>query len=241
LPFIASEFLPAGGQVSTPPAGLPRLAITLSRQSGSGAHIVADRLVDLLRGHTADPARPWIVFDRNLAEKVLEDHNLPRRFARFMPEDRIAELADTIDDLLGLHPPSSTLIEQTAETIRQLAEQGNVILIGRGANLITSGLDHVFHVRLTGSLEKRAEHVRETQGLSPKAALEQIQREDRGRERYLKKYFGREPADPLLYHLVVNTDLVSYENAARLIADAALSRMRERKVARATALPSPSA
>jgi len=38
-----------------------------------------------------------------------------------------------------------------AETILHLAEQGNVILIGRGANLVTRELQHVFHVRLVGS------------------------------------------------------------------------------------------
>jgi hypothetical protein len=29
----------------------------------------------------------WTVFDQDLVDKVLEDHNLPTRFARFMVED----------------------------------------------------------------------------------------------------------------------------------------------------------
>ena len=33
--------------------------------------------------------------------------------------------------------------------------------------------------------------------------------------RYVKKYFGKDIDDPLLYHLVINTDLVSYGESAR--------------------------
>jgi cytidylate kinase len=105
-----------------------------------------------------------------------------------------------------------------------LAELGNVILIGRGATVITNKLDYVFHVRLVGSLEKRVAHIQELRRLSKEAALELIRREDRGRTRYLKTHFKADLDDPLLYHLVINTDLVSYENAAQLIADAMLRR-----------------
>ena len=51
-----------------------------------------------------------------------------------------------------------------------------------------------------------------------------IHREDRGRNRYLKKYFDTDIEDPLLYHLIINTDLIPYEEAARIIADAVLKR-----------------
>jgi cytidylate kinase len=115
------------------------------------------------------------------------------------------------------------LVEQTGETILRLAEQGNVILIGRGANIVTRGLAHAFHVRLVGSLEKRVKRIQEAQGIGQRAALEFVRREDRGRQRYLRKYFSKDPDDLLLYHLVINTDFVSYEEAARMIAEAALN------------------
>src|SRR5580704_8037439 len=66
-----------------------RLAVTISRQSGSGARIIGEQLAHHLQAHAPTGSRPWTVFDRNLVEKVLEDHNLPSRFARYMPEDRI--------------------------------------------------------------------------------------------------------------------------------------------------------
>lgn len=201
------------------------LAITISRETGSGAHRVADSLARQLQAFAQPGSSPWTVFDHNLIQHVLEEHNLPARLARLLPEDRISGWADAVDELLGVRPPAWTLVEQTAETILRLAKQGQVILIGRGAHVITRNLPYVFHVRLVGSLERRVAHLNEERGLSREQALTLIQQEDRGRRRYLKKYFGRDYDDPLLYDLVVNTDALSYERAARLIAEAALDRL----------------
>lgn len=194
-------------------------AITISRQSGAGGHSVAARLIELLDDRRHNGGSPWTVFDRNLVEKVLEEHHLPSRLARFMPEDRISEVTDAMDELFGLHPPSRSLVHQSAETILRLADAGNVILIGRGANVITSKLDYVFHVRLVGSVENRIGTIQRLESLTQREASAFVYNEDLGRSRYLKKYFGKDIDDPLLYHLIINTDLVSYEQAARLIAD----------------------
>lgn len=222
--FINSQLQSPANVLASAAEGGPWRAVTMSRQTGSGAHTVAEQLAARLQAHAAKDTRPWTVFDRNLVEKVLEDHNLPQRLARFMPEDKVSEIQDTMDELFGLHPSSWTLVRQMAETILRLVELGNVIVIGRGATVLTARLDHVFHVRLVGSLEKRVAHVQELNRLGKDAALKLTRREDRGRQRYLKKHFKADITDPLLYHLVINTDLVPYETAARIIADAMLDR-----------------
>ena len=201
----------------------PRYAVTISRATGSGGHTIADKLASELQTR-APGARPWTVFDRNLVEKVLEDHNLPTRLAQFLPEDRVSELEDMMQELLGAQPSSWRIVPQTSETILHLAELGNVIIVGRGANVITARLDHVFHVRLVGSLERRVARLMELDKLSRKAALVLVQKEDRGRQRYLRKYFRADIDDPLIYHLVINTDRFSEDQAARLIAEAVLRR-----------------
>ncbi len=224
LTFISCHLQPTGkGQISYE-ADAPRRAVTISRQAGSGAHAVAEKLALLLQAHAAKEAPPWTIFDRNLVGKVLQEHNLPEGIAKFMPEDRTTEIADTMEELFGLHPPSWLLVRKVTETILHLAELGNVILIGRGAAVVTANLTHVFNVRLVSALEKRVQRIQELEHLSRKAALKFIEREDRGRERYLKKYFEADVDDPLLYDLTINTDRVSHDQAARLIADAVLNR-----------------
>ncbi len=223
LTFMNCQLHPVAGP-SALRNGAAHRAVTISRQSGSGGHAVAEKLAQFLQSAASQVSCPWTLFDRDLVETVLEDHNLPKRLARFMPEDRISEMADTMDEMFGLHPPSWTLVRQSAETILRLVELGNVIVIGRGANVITSKLGYVIHVRLVGSLERRLEHMQQLQKLGRKEARDLLEREDLGRRRYLKKYFGKNIDDPLLYHVVINTDLVSYAQAAEMIGNVVLGR-----------------
>jgi len=219
--FISSQFQSGGTAGMEAEAGVRR-AVTISRQAGCGALAIAEKLARYLQEHSSKHAASWKVFDRNLMEKVLEDHDLPTRLAQFLPEDRVSYLEDIMADLLQTYPPSQTVIRQTTETILKLASVGNVILIGRGGNVITSRLPNVFHVRLVAPLEDRIEHSHESYGMTKTEARNFCLREDVGRKRYLKKYFRADINDPLLYHLIINTGLVGYDDAARMIGDAVL-------------------
>jgi cytidylate kinase len=198
-------------------------SITISRMCGAGGRTVASQLVEYLQPHTPYGYH-WTIFDRNLIEKVLEDHHLSRRLAEFLPEKNQSLVAEIIEKMRGRHPPASAIVEQTVETIWKLAAGGHVILVGRAANLITEKLDNVFHVRLVGSLEKRIARVGEVFEMGPNDARAYVLAQDAAKQKYLKEYFGRDIDDPMIYHLIINTDLISYENAARMISDAVLGR-----------------
>lgn len=215
--FINSQLKPSAVVGGFGHTGPKYRAVTISRQAGSGAHALAELLAAELSAHEPHGSTGWTFFDRNLVEHVLADHHMPARLARFMPEDRVSDISDVMDELFGLHPPSWLLVRQTSETILRLARLGKVILIGRGANLITRRLPYVFHVRLVGSLEKRVERLQKSEQLRRQAAIRFAQREDLARQRYLKQFFGKEIDDPLLYHLVINTDLISIQDAARMV------------------------
>jgi cytidylate kinase len=126
-------------------------------------------------------------------------------------------------DLLQVYPPSQTVIRHTTETILKLASLGNVILIGRGGNVITARLPNIFHVRLVAPLEQRIEHSHESYGMTENRGPQFCLREDLGRERYLKNISTPTSTTRLLYHLIINTGLVGYDNAAKLIGDAMLN------------------
>jgi cytidylate kinase len=215
LAFLNCQIKPTSRPTAR--SGLRFRAVTLSRQTGSGGNSVAARLVDSLNEAGRKGGRPWTVFDRDLVEKVLEDHQLPGRLAKFFPEDRLTELQDIMDEVFGLRPASYTLVQQTSETMLKLAALGNVVLIGRAGNIVTRKLPDVLHVRLVGSLETRARWLAENRGMTRKSALDLIRREDAGRRRYVKKYFGADIEDAQFYHLVINTDLISTEETSELL------------------------
>jgi hypothetical protein len=228
LGYINSQWKQADGSADKGRDDRRNDVVTISRQAGAGAGVVAQALVALLQPQTPKGASPWTIFDRDLVEKVLQDHDLPARLASFMPEDRRTEMADTLDGLFGLQPSSWTLVRKTADTILHLAEVGNVVIIGRGGNMITAKLESAFHVRLVGSIERRIDHLVDHRHLSVEEATEYARVEDLGRRRYVKKYYSADIDDPLLYHLVINTDQVPYGQAARVIAEALSARRSSR-------------
>ena len=142
--------------------------------------------------------------------------------AKVLKEDRVSQLEDFMADALGVHPPSATLLQHLTETLLQLAGNGNVILIGRGGNMVTAKLPHVLHVRLVAPLEKRIQHCAEALHLTHDQAAKFCPAEDHARQRYFKKYFNTDIDNPLLYHVIINTGQVGYDEAARIIGDAVL-------------------
>jgi cytidylate kinase len=75
-----------------------------------------------------------------------------------------------------------------------------------------------------GSLEKRIAHVEEYLDLDHAAASEYVRTQDLGRRRYVETYYSKDIDDPLLYDLMINTDRISYGEAARVIAEAGAAR-----------------
>lgn len=205
-----------------PHRNAPGPAVTLSRQAGCGSHTIAEKLAAYLDRHSPPAKIAWTVFDRSLVDKVLEEHNLPKELARFLPEDRRSYLDDIMEELVGLHPSSWTLVRQSAETILHLAELGRVILIGRGSHVITARMPRVFHVRLVAPVEQRIQHVVDFHQLSPKEAERFVRSTDRGRARYLKTHFQSNIDDVLPYDLVMNTERLGSDEAAEIIGTAAL-------------------
>lgn len=199
----------------------PGPAVTVSQQTGAGTHEVAKRLAALLQASEPKASAPWTVFDRQLVEKVLEEHHLPKRLAKLMPEDRRSYLDDVLDEIIGLRPPSWELVPMVIKSILHLADAGHVILVGRGAGIVTGSMANVFHVRLVASLPKRIERVQQLENLPPKEAAKFIAKTDRGRDRYVRAYFHNRIDDDLKYHLVLNTDRIPIPDAAELIADGA--------------------
>lgn len=211
--------------VGTDPPGA-RPAITISRMCGSGGRSVASKVAEYLEQHTPYGHR-WTIFDRDLIKKVLEDHGMSGRLAEFLPETNKSllsrpQLNEMKQRLRGKKPSASLIVEQTVETIWHLAERGHVILVGRAANVITAGLRNVFHVRLVGPLEDRIKRIEEVYDLDRLAALDYIKTQDAAKRHYLKDYFGEDIDDPQLYHLMVNTGRISYDEAARLIGNAVI-------------------
>ena len=233
MSFVSSEektlaFVAA--QLGASPKGPPRSrekrrpVVTVSRETGAGGNTFGGALCSWLEQNQPKGRGAWAVVDRELVDKILEDEALPERLATWSPEDHLSGISFVIEELLGLHRATWKPMQETTETILRLGEMGNVVLVGRGANVILGHLPQAFHVRLVASLESRVAHVAEARELSKKAARAWVEAEDRARRRFIRRYFQVDVAEPLLYNLVVNVDRVSIDEAARIVGEAVLAR-----------------
>ncbi|MGB8356644.1 MAG: cytidylate kinase-like family protein [Chthoniobacteraceae bacterium] len=195
--------------------------VTISRETGAGAITIAELAAKRLNLRNKDKEHyPWTVFDQNLVEKMLEDHAMPATYKRFVPEDApLFNLRSVVEEMLDLHPSDWTLVQHTTDTVLRLARHGNVIFVGRGANVITAGLKAAFHVRLVAPLEARIRHIAMRLQLTEQAAAAYVKERDRARRRYVERNFLADTDDPLQYHVTINTGLMSFDDAAGVIAD----------------------
>lgn len=192
--------------------------VTISREAGARGNSIATALVAELEASAAIARfRPWTVFNHDLLEHVIREHHLPERTADYFPEDRPEEVRAWVGEILGLHPGVATSARKLAETIRRIAGAGNAIVVGRGANLLTADLKHAVHVRLIGDMQVRARHFANQHHLDFSAAMEEVVRRDRARQRYIRATFGRDIGDPRQYDLILNTDRFENTSVARVI------------------------
>ena len=194
-------------------------AITISRETGAGSDTIADLICEILQKKSKFDFIHWTVFDKNLIEKVIEDHNLPGQIKKYLEEDKFTAINNAVSELLGLHPPEWVLIHKTTQTIMQLASLGNVILVGRGAHVVTSHMPNVVHCRFIAPLPDRIKHIEEKFELTERAAQERIKKDDAMRRHYLHHNYGKEIDDNYLYHLIINTHLIPYKEAAELVSN----------------------
>ena len=190
--------------------------ITLSRECCSGGSALAQLLAGRLTAGASGGPR-WTIFGGNVVSEMLHAHHLPEEFARFLPEDRVPEVRATIGEIVGRHPSLWDLVQKTNQTMRQLARDGYVIFVGRGANFATAGLAGGVHVRLVAPAEHRARFYAQRFNVSTDQALAHNARCDAARKRYVATHFSANVSEPAAYDLVINTAHVPLAEAADMI------------------------
>lgn len=220
--YIESQNTPSGKSTNQFPC------ITISRQTGTRADIIGHKIVEIMNRYTFGDDTEWTYFDKNLIEKVVEDHNLPQILSKLMDEDKVYNLKNMMNEIFGLLPSGRTFVRKVSETILQIAKLGRAVIIGRGANVIASNLKNVFNVRLVAPIEFRAKQAQEAYDIDNyNDAIKFIGKEDASRKNYLKTYFGKDIDDPLLYHIVLNTSAIGFDQTAELIALSVVKRFSE--------------
>lgn len=184
-------------------------AITISRQMGSlGAEVA--RISAAKLGYR----RVW----REIINQAA--------FRTGKPEMALAQLDEL--GLLDLCPSPQDCLEYTQaikQVVEEIAQAGDVVIVGRAGQAILHGWPDVLHVRVIAPAEVRARRIAEIHGISLNGAFAQIEASDEYRRTYLERYYHQDWEDPALYDLLINTERLKPEAAAEIITEA-LARLR---------------
>ncbi len=179
-------------------------AITISRQMGSQGNEIAWQ-VALQLG--------WRRVNRELINRSA--------LAAKVPQVALAE----IDELgfFGLRPSAKewrTYQGQVERFIRDMADEGGVVIVGRGGQVVLRDRPDVLHVRVIAPFEARVSWLQQKEKISVEAAQARLRESLKARAQYLQRSYDVQVDDPALYHLVINTGLVSVSQATDLVVQA---------------------
>jgi len=216
------SLLPPDGSAA-PPGPAVRL-ITVSAAYGAGGSVIAPALADRLglpflqrvttsEGHVAGPGP----CDEQLSAeevKVTPVHRLLAHFTQAMPAGPTQSPPSTH------HQDEHLRGHGEAGIHRLLAAAGGGVILGRAAAVVL-GKDRGFHVRLDGPDERRVVQGAAIEGISEEQARERLRAADKARTAYVRRLYRCDPANPSLYHLVIDSTAISLDTVTELIVTAA--------------------
>jgi cytidylate kinase len=112
-------------------------------------------------------------------------------------------------------------IEAITAVVKELYLAGDVVIIGRGANLILADAPGVIHVGMLAPLEMRVETIMQRERFPREQAQAYVENVEQARVGFFRKFFKVNPNNPKLYHLVLNLREMPPATAAEAIVRAA--------------------
>ena len=204
--------------------------VCISRSDGAGGgevgHLVAERLgfqyIDeeiIVRAAAKGGLSPGDVADEERRKSMLSRWLQEMGRGAAIESYGLAGAAELASE--GTSP--DVIRSLISDAIEATAASGDVVIVAHAASRALSGRPDVLRVLVTASPETRAHRFSEVQGVAPKEATKSIKEADAARADYLRRFYGVDAELPTHYDLVVNTDVLSVEQAATLIAQAASS------------------
>ncbi len=157
----------------------PAPFITLSRQPGSGAWMLAQEFVETINADHPDGPH-WTCWDRELVEKVAADHHLSERLIESLEDVDHSWLAQFLSGIsFSGDYDAMRVYRRVAATIRALAQAGHVVIVGRGSGFITRNMAGGIHLRLVAPLEHRICIIERTLNITRQQAADWIAQAER--------------------------------------------------------------
>jgi cytidylate kinase len=110
-----------------------------------------------------------------------------------------------------------TIVKMTERVISEAANEGRVVLVGRGAQAILAKRPNALHVYVIASKAFRKKLAVDKLGVD-RASVDKVMAEtDAQRDQYVKSHYGRDRQDLTQYDMTLNAERLGFEGAADVI------------------------
>jgi CMP/dCMP kinase len=192
--------------------------VTISRAYGAGALAVARAAAERLGYRLVDEQLPVVAASRlgTSAEVVQAMSERPRGFG----ERVLEQLGGGVPE--AAQPPASDpepaeMRRAIEEAVREEAEAGDAVIVGRMGSVVLAGRRDLVRVFLQAPLDWRIAHVVESLGVGEAAARAEIARIDEARRTYAREGYQVTWGDPRRYDLVLDTSRFGVAGSAGVI------------------------
>jgi cytidylate kinase len=198
---IGNDFVPTGKIEEAGPV------ITISRQSGCGASLIAWAVCEELNKNKADnkPLPGWSFINREILQKSAEQLNLDTTALQHVIEDKDRGIMDQIVDALSTHSHKSDkkILKTVQEVIYQFGNKGYVVIVGRGGAAICGSIKRSLHIRLEAPEDWRIAEIIKRFDFSKSYATDYVRKQDAERELLVARLFGNQK-NPHAYDIEMN-------------------------------------
>lgn len=192
------------------------MVITIERQYGSGGRLVGEKLARLLGYQFYDRELLKIAARKSgLSEEIVEHFDERPTNSLFLSSYLLSSYMAA-----EAMPLNQKLAFAQFDVIRQVAQEGNCVIVGRCADYVLQSRPDRLSVFIHASDDVRAKRLVSYYGV-PEAFVEKvIKREDRSRADYYSSFTQSRWSDLRHYDLVADTGVFGLDGAAALIAEA---------------------
>jgi cytidylate kinase len=208
------------------PSDRPAL-VTLSAPFGAGGSRVGPALAERLGVQFLDRAIPVAVSERldmpvdeALGHEQIPRDTLSRWLSAFVPAAQFFSGAPAVTPSIK---GDDEFRQATEAVLQELAARGGVIL-GRAGAVVLRDTPGALHVRLDGPPERRVRQGMRLEVVNEETAREMLRASDVAREAYVRQFYGVDPADARLYHLVIDSTVIPLESCVEIIMTAVAAR-----------------
>jgi cytidylate kinase len=192
---------------------------TVSRQFGAGGRTLGKMIADKLG---------YLFADSEIIQMIAEAANVSPNFVETVEMEAGTRIHKVINKMVakGLvdrilkgergYIDEQLYIDYLVVIIAQVAEEGNVVILGRGSQYILSDHPDAYHILLIDEFENRVKFIEERYNVSHKRAITLVNHEDKRRINLYHKLRKTDFDNPNLYHLVLNMSRIDLDTALKV-------------------------